>query len=194
MDPGVIRAMSRWPQVPAVYGWLSLDRRGRWCLRGEPITHRGVVAFINRNYACTGDGQWYFQNGPQRVFADLDYTPWIYTLDGSRSLMDHTGNPVGKPRRALIDEEGNLLLVGKRGIGQLCDRDLAPISDNFRFADDKVCDEESIAALIVARGAATRERIFLQWDGKRIEVEAILRERVAGNFGFEPRPRADDDA
>jgi hypothetical protein len=108
--------------------------------------------------------------------------------------MDHTGNPVGKPRRALIDEEGNLLLVGKRGIGQLCDRDLAPISDNFRFADDKVCDEESIAALIVARGAATRERIFFEWDGTRIEVETILRERVAGNFGFEPRPQAADEA
>ena len=72
MDASVIKAMARWPDVPAVYGWLSLDRRGRWCLRGEAVTHRGAVQFINRNYDHTSDGRWYFQNGPQRVFVDLE--------------------------------------------------------------------------------------------------------------------------
>ena len=37
MDESVIRAMDRWPDVPAVYGWLELDVRGRWRLRGEPV-------------------------------------------------------------------------------------------------------------------------------------------------------------
>jgi len=27
MDDIVIRGMLKWPDVPAVYGWLSLDRR-----------------------------------------------------------------------------------------------------------------------------------------------------------------------
>ena len=40
MDRSVIRTMARWPNVPAVYGWMSLDRRGRWCLQGEPVVHR----------------------------------------------------------------------------------------------------------------------------------------------------------
>ena len=37
MDEDVLRAMTRWPDVPAVYGWLSLDRRGRWLIRGETL-------------------------------------------------------------------------------------------------------------------------------------------------------------
>ena len=28
MDESVIRALAKWPNVPAVYGWLSLSRRG----------------------------------------------------------------------------------------------------------------------------------------------------------------------
>jgi hypothetical protein len=195
MDHSVIRAMTRWPDVPAVYGWLSLDRRGRWCLRGQPVRHRGTSEFMNRNYASTDDGQWYFQNGPQRVFVDLDYTPWIYTLDGSRRLIDHTGNSAGKLRGAWIDEEGNLLLVGERGVGLLCDRDLLPVSECFRVAGDALCDEDSIVNLMAGRAAANNERIFLDWDGNGIEVKTILRGCVAGNFGFEPRPRAlADDA
>lgn len=184
--------MARWPDVPSVYGWLRLDRRGRWRLQGEPVLHRGAIEFMNRNYDCTNDGLWYFQNGPQRVFADLEYTPWIFTLDGSRSLVDHTGAPVGALRGAWLDEEGNLLLMGGRGIGLLCDRDLEPVSDDLRFADDSVCDEESVARL-AERGATARdEPIYFKWCNRRIEIETILRERVAAEFGFEPRPRAGD--
>jgi hypothetical protein len=193
MDNSVIRAMARWPDVPAVYGWLSLDRRGRWCLRGEPVTHRGAVEFMNRNYASTDNGEWYFQNGPQRVFADLDYTPWIYTLDGSRNLADHTGRPIGNLRGAWLDEDGNLLLLTERGIGLLCDRDLESISDDFRFSDDSACDDESISRLMDARVTAKSRRIFLKWGAERIQLKTLLRQRVAGKFGFDPRPRAGED-
>ena len=190
MDHSVIRAMARWTDVPAVYGWLSLDRRGRWCLRGEPVRHRGANEFMNRNYDCTDDGQWYFQNGPQRVFVDLDYTPWIFTLDGAKRLVDHTGNAIGEPRGAWIDEEGNLLLVSEQGVGLLCDRDLAPVSESFRFADGSACDEESVVNVMAGSAAVKSKRIFLEWGDNRIEVKTILRGSVAGNFGFEPRPRA----
>jgi hypothetical protein len=193
MDQSVIRAMARWPNVPAVYGWMSLDRRGRWCLLGEPVLHRGAIEFMNRNYGCNEDGHWYFQNGPQRVFVDLEYTPWIYSLDGSRNLVDHTEHPVGGLRGVWLDEEGNLLLSSERGIGLLCDRDLVPVSDEFRFADGTVCDEQSIARLIEHGGTARSERIYLEWGDQRIAVKAVLRERVAGKFGFEARPRAGDD-
>jgi len=193
MDHSVIRAMARWPDVPAVYGWLSLDRRGRWCLRGEAVSHRGVSEFMNRNYHCTDDGQWYFQNGPQRVFVDLEYTPWIYTFDGSQSLIDHTGASVGELRSARIDEEGNLLLVSERGVGLLSDRDLAAVSDGFRFADGRVCGEDTIGDLMKGGAGAGSEGVFLEWQGDRIEVGATLRDRVAGDFGFKPRPRAHGD-
>jgi hypothetical protein len=189
MDSSVIRAMARWPNVPAVYGWLSLDRRGRWCLRGEPVTHRRAIEFMNRNYAHTDNGWWYFQNGPQRVFADLDYTPWIYAFDGSRKLTDHTGNPLNELRGAWLDEDGNVLLLGERGIGLLCDRDLEAISDCFRCSDETICDEENIMRLLDGNVAAPIERIFFRWGDKRVEMKTVLREQVAGKFAFEPQPR-----
>ena len=32
MDQSVLDAVKRWPNVPAVYGWLSLTARGEWKL------------------------------------------------------------------------------------------------------------------------------------------------------------------
>ena len=46
MDPAVLRAMARWPQVPAVYGWLALDRRGNWLIKAERIANPLVAEFI----------------------------------------------------------------------------------------------------------------------------------------------------
>src|SRR2546429_4505735 len=56
MDEIVLRSMLKWPDVPAVYGWLSLDRRGNWMIktvagRFERIAHAAVREFIGRNYA-----------------------------------------------------------------------------------------------------------------------------------------------
>jgi hypothetical protein len=193
MDDSVMRAMARWPDVPAVYGWLSLDRRGRWCLEGEPVIHRGAIDFMNRNYECTADGEWYFQNGPQQAFVDLDYTPWVYSLDGSRNLVDHVGSTVSELHGAWLDEEGNLLILGERGIGLLCDRDLAPMSEYLRLSDNALSDEDSIARLIQAAETAERERVYLAWNDERFEIKTLLRNEVATEFGFNPMPRARDD-
>ena len=192
MDRSVIRTMARWPKVPAVYGWMSLDCRGCWRLQGQPVVHHGAIAFMNRNYACNTDGQWYFQNGPQRVFVDLDYTPWIYSLDGAGFLVDHVEEPVKELRGAWLDQEGNLLLLGERGIGLLCDRDLGSMSDHLRHSDGRACDAHSIEGLIHASGGAKSRRICLVWKNKSIDVKLLPRGQVAGEFGFDPRPRARD--
>jgi len=78
MDEIVARAIAKWPNVPAVYGWLSLDRRGNWAIKGERIRNRLVAEFIARNYGHDAQGRWFFQNGPQRVFVQLAYTPLVY--------------------------------------------------------------------------------------------------------------------
>jgi hypothetical protein len=64
MEDWVHKALARWPDVPALFGWLSLDRRGRWRIRGEVITRPQIVDTINPNYAADEHGRWYFQNGP----------------------------------------------------------------------------------------------------------------------------------
>lgn len=80
MDETVLAAMARWPDVPHVYGWLSLTARGQWRMRGEPIANAAIRDFIGRNYGCDEDGRWFFQNGPQRVYVTLELTPWVYRV------------------------------------------------------------------------------------------------------------------
>jgi len=50
MDEIVARSMAKWPDVPDVYGWLSLDRRGNWLLKNEKIGNGALREFIGRNY------------------------------------------------------------------------------------------------------------------------------------------------
>ena len=114
--------MAKWPDVPDVYGWLSLDRRGNWLLKGERIGNQALRDFISRNYTSDAQGRWYFQNGPQRVFVNLAYTPLVVHHEGE-ALEDHCGRAFS-PQEAFIDDEGSVLLLGKAGIALLDDRDL----------------------------------------------------------------------
>jgi hypothetical protein len=127
MDSVVARAMAKWPNVPAVYGWLSLDRRGNWRIKGERISNAALREFIGRNYEADRAGRWYFQNGPQRVYVTLAYTPLIVHYE-SEALIDHCGRPFAA-RAAYLDDEGSVLMAGAAGIALLDDRDLG------RFAD-----------------------------------------------------------
>ena len=130
MDDIVLRSMAKWPDVPDVYGWLSLDRRGNWLLKGERIGNQALRDFISRNYTADARGCWYFQNGPQRVFVALAYTPLVLHFEGE-ALFDHCGRPF-LPEQAFVDEEGSVLMQGIQGIGLLDDRDLAAYADRAR--------------------------------------------------------------
>jgi len=148
MDEIVLRSMLKWPDVPAVYGWLSLDRRGNWAIktaggRFERIANAAVREFIGRNYAADAGGRWYFQNGPQRVYVTLAYTPLVVHYEGEE-LIDHCGRPF-IVRAAYLDDEGSVLMAGERAIALLDDRDLA------RFADSDVSLHRITRAEIPAR-------------------------------------------
>jgi hypothetical protein len=122
MDEMVARSLAKWPNVPAVYGWLSLDRRGNFRIKGEKIANAALREFIARNYEADERGCWYFQNGPQRVFVTLAYTPLVVHYEGER-LIDHRGLPFNG---AMVyqDDEGSVLVEGGGQIALLDDRDL----------------------------------------------------------------------
>ncbi|HEX6066364.1 MAG TPA: DUF2946 family protein [Longimicrobiales bacterium] len=127
MDEIVVRGLAKWPNVPAVYGWLDLDRRGNWLIKGERIGNAALRDFIGRNYERDGEGRWFFQNGPQRVFVTLAYTPFVLHYEGDR-LFDQCGRPV-EALETFLDDEGSVLIRGERGIGLLDDRDLTRYVD-----------------------------------------------------------------
>jgi hypothetical protein len=128
MDEMVIRSLARWPNVPAVYGWLSLDRRGNWRIKGETIANAALRDFIGRNYHADERGCWFFQNGPQRVFVSLAYTPLVVHFEHGDRVVDHRGLRFAADE-TLQDEEGSVLLAGGGQIALLDDRDL------LRYAD-----------------------------------------------------------
>lgn len=122
MDEIVARSLAKWPNVPAVYGWLALDRRGNWLIKGERIGNAALREFIGRNYQPDAEGRWYFQNGPQKVYVTLAYTPLVVHYEGER-LVDHCGRAFPS-ERALQDDEGSVLFVGAGTVALLDDRDL----------------------------------------------------------------------
>jgi hypothetical protein len=123
VDEIVARSLAKWPNVPAVYGWLSLDRRGNWRIKGERIGNAALREFIARNYEGDEQGRWYFQNGPQRVYVSLAYTPLVVHYEGE-ALVDHCGRAFS-PSATLQDDEGSVLFAGGRTVALLDDRDLA---------------------------------------------------------------------
>src|ERR1700757_951003 len=143
MDSVVARAMAKWPDVPAVYGWLALDRRGNWLIKGERIANTALREFIGRNYEADSAGRGDFQNGPQRVYVTLAYTPLVVHHEGDQ-LIDHCGRPFAA-RIAYLDDEGSVLMAGERAIALLDDRDLA------RYAESEALLQRITRAEIPAR-------------------------------------------
>ncbi|RQO79960.1 DUF2946 family protein [Acidovorax sp. FJL06] len=130
MDDIVKQALAKWPNVPDCYGWLGLDARGRWYLRddatqaagpfpqsrGQLLQHDKLLAFIARNYEADAEGQWFFQNGPQRVYVELEATPLVWCIQADLSLQSHTGQ-AATALECLVDGQGRLYLVTAFGLG-----------------------------------------------------------------------------
>lgn len=146
MDDIVKQAMAKWPNVPDCYGWLGLDARGNWYMRddqaqaagpfaggakgakGSLLRHDKLIDFIQRNYSADAQGRWFFQNGPQRVFVELEATPWIWRIQPDFTVLTHTGQ-VAQVRQCLMDEAGRVYLLTDLGFGLVHTQDVALAAD-----------------------------------------------------------------
>ena len=147
MDEIVEAALRKWPNVPHCHGWLALDARGNWYLRddasraagtfpqvkGGRIDNARLRAFIERNYACDAHGGWYFQNGPQRVYVDLEAAPWVWRLHGAAAgtvprVVSHTGR-TATLHSVWTDDEGRLFLDTDIGLGLVHSLDMGLAAD-----------------------------------------------------------------
>lgn len=134
MDDLVRQAMAKWPHVPDCYGWLGLDSRGHWYMRddrtqalgpfqsgvsgakGSLLRHDKLIEFIGRNYEADAQGRWYFQNGPQRVYVELESTPLVWRLSEAGVATSQTGQSA-EVQQCLLDEAGRLYLRTHLGFG-----------------------------------------------------------------------------
>lgn len=180
-------ALARWPDVPACYDWLSLDRRGTWRLQGEAVAHAGLAGFLNAAYGRDEAGNWLVHNGPQRVYVALEYAPWVLRLHPDGSLTAHTGVGVASVAAACLDEEGNVLLDTDLGAGLLDDRDLAAFLAECRRADGSAADDDALLAVMTGgSGGACQVRSQVSW--RDLPLQAVERAAVPARFGFRARP------
>ena len=194
MDEIVLRAMQKWPNVPSVYGWLALDRRGNWAIKGERIVNPAITDFIARNYARDEQGRWYFQNGPQKVFVRLAYTPFVFRTQrdsaGALKLITHTDTPVDDLREALLDEAGTLLVDAASGVGLIHDQDLPGILGSLLGPGGEPLDDSAIEQLLQERAKSQRSTgVQLCCGSHAVPVSFINSMDVATRFGFDPDPR-----
>jgi hypothetical protein len=194
MDEMVRLAMARWPNVPDCYGWLALDARGRWRIghEREVIAHAGLNAFISRNYFGDENGCWLFQNGPQKVFVELDYTPWVWRLSSTGEALQitsHTQQSVVAPDAVWLDEEGRFLLRCAGQLGVVHDHDAPLLLDRAATPEGELLDDAALARAIEdhLRGGPTE--LALKWGGQTtLAVARIERAEVPAYFGFVAHP------
>ena len=197
MDDIVKKAMAKWPNVPHCYGWLMLDARGAWRMRteaaqatGEPgdkIAHTALLAFINRNYTHDAQGRWYFQNGPQRVYVNLETTPYVARTDGETALVLQTGEPLVSIDGAWFTEQGQLILQSGEKLAQVDDRDLVECLPLLQMDGAPIDD----AALLAWIDGASGQMLTLNHGATSITVDRIKADGVAGRFNFVRMPQPD---
>lgn len=194
MDDLVHAAIDRWPNVPAVYGWLSLARRGQWRLHpqgcgwganppepGETITNPQILGFIDRNYQADSKGCWFFQNGPQRVYVRLDGAPWILHTqpgpDGQLQLGTHTGLVYGPPQHWWLTPDGLLYTQSALGAGLIQDHDLAPLLDHLQLADGRILGDH-------LDSLSTDQHTLVSLAGDHAPLRLLDDNDVADTLGF----------
>jgi hypothetical protein len=188
MDADVLAAIAKWPNVPAVFGWLQLTGRGEWRIRGERIGNAAIRDFIGRNYAVDGHGRWYFQNGPQRVYATLELTPWIYRVDAHGRVGAHTGiAPLALQAAALLDD-GRLLLATDLGAGVIDDRDTAWLLRAVTDFTGLPLSERGFERWSEGQDEAFVSARLLHLAGDLVRIERLRTSDLERRFGFIAAP------
>jgi hypothetical protein len=96
--------------------------------KGSRLSHEKLIAFICRNYESDKQGNWFFQNGPQRVYVELEATPWVWRLQPDGRIQSHTGNEA-RMQRCIVDEHGRLYLDTEQGFGLVHTQDVLQAAD-----------------------------------------------------------------
>jgi hypothetical protein len=101
-------------------------------MKGSLLKHEKLIAFIQRNYGVDAQGFAWFQNGPQRVFVELEAAPYCLRLheDGhiaaTAGQHQHEGGEqaIAAINSAWLDENGHLYLAFAQTLGRVHSQDM----------------------------------------------------------------------
>jgi len=188
MDAMVLAAMAKWPNVPAVYGWLRLDARGQWWLDGTRIEHAGLLDFLQRNYARDGQGRYYVQNGPQKVYVELGAAPFVARhAPVGWSLTPPCEEAV--PRAAFLTSGGDLYLEMAGELARLDDRDWATLAESLIDERGDPAGDAALAAFLVGDGDLALRLPEGDLALDRAELATLL-----ARYGIDRKPQPPDGA
>ncbi|MDA1331138.1 MAG: DUF2946 family protein [Proteobacteria bacterium] len=187
----------KWPNVPDVYNWLTLDNRGNWLIKREKIHHQGLIDFINAHYTEDKTGRWFFQNGPQRVFVSLKYTPYVLSIgsdDTSIHFKTQTNEVIPSLDQLWLDNHGRMLGSWNRHIGLISDRDLPMLIEHLAHKNKpydpiNASDLEKILKSTLSKGETPFITLLNQ---KRYDIAFIHEDEVHHAFHFNPHPTPPD--
>ncbi|NNG25203.1 DUF2946 family protein [Telluria aromaticivorans] len=195
MDDIVKQAMAKWPNVPHCYGWLALDARGNWRMRddtaqrtngpGDKLAHVALIGFINRNYAHDDKGRWYFQNGPQRVYVNLEATPFIARTDPAQGFVLQDGQALPAVDGVFMTDAGAVILQAGDIVAQLDDRDVEQVLGRMEL-EGRPASIEAIMAWL----EDDTEELVLAVGEQRVRVERLAAEALPRRFGYVQLPGA----
>jgi len=135
MDPMVVQAMQRWPNVPHRYGWLGLDARGNWYMRDDTAQAQGAFASglnpvpraarsstTNSSHSSSATtrvtrwGSGTFKTGRSGCMWNWRLTPWVWRVDSMQRICAHDGQVTRCPA-ALRGRPGSTRTYTPLGFG-----------------------------------------------------------------------------
>ena len=153
-------AMAGWGWTREATGTCAMTAR-RPSVHSPHSTGEKLIEFIHRNYESDPAGRWFFQNGPQRVYVELEATPWIWRLQHWPgevcAVASHTGR-AARVRSCLLDEMGRVYLDTDLGFGLVHTQDVAQAAEAV--------------------------------EGEQWSPQDVLASELPERFGFVPSPQA----
>jgi hypothetical protein len=206
MDQSIAQSLVKWPNVPHCFGWLALDRRGAWRMRddyaqvhglsGDVIKHAALNAFIARNYASDAEGRYFFQNGPQRVYINLDATPWVIRMMPTGNAehpwqFQTQCDSLLLPTAAFMDEAGHILIEGKLTQTICTVATLNQFSEIERLSIALLHDHdiELFSGLASLSNTVCALEGIWRWHDHDLKLEPIATTELESRFQFQTRPQ-----
>ncbi len=150
---------------------------------GDIIRHESLLAFIYRNYDCDPRGAWYFQNGPQRVYVELESTPFIARTDPELGFVLHDRTPVRDIDFVFMTDTGQLIIQSRQKIAMLDPNDLAHCLTTLYMDDHAIADDELLKWL-----STPNQSLQMKLGQQFIRVEWVDSNQLENRFSFIAHP------